>query len=49
MVPAKTTFGGLGGFIPNPKLRLQEQVPEVARFKPLAARTEETYWAWIVR
>lgn len=35
--------------LPNPKARLREQVHEVARFKHLSWRTEETYWGWIVR
>jgi site-specific recombinase XerD len=33
--------------IPNPKLRLREQVREVMRFKHYAVRTEETYWGWM--
>ena len=33
--------------VPNPKLRLREQLREVMRFKHYAARTEETYWGWI--
>ncbi len=33
--------------IPNPQLRLREQVREVMRFKHYAVRTEETYWGWI--
>jgi hypothetical protein len=33
--------------VPNPKLRLREQVREVMRFKHYAVRTEETYWGWI--
>ena len=37
------------GFIPNPKLRLQEQCREVMRFKRFSFRTEETYWDWIKR
>ena len=36
-------------FIPNPKARLKEQFHEVCRFKHLAARSEEAYWAWVVR
>ena len=34
---------------PNPKARLKEQFHEVCRFKHLAARSEEAYWAWVVR
>jgi integron integrase len=36
-------------FIPNPKLRLQEQFHEVARFRQLSLRTEEAYWEWTRR
>lgn len=34
---------------PNPKLKLREQVREVARFQHLSLRTEQTYWEWIRR
>jgi len=37
------------GFIPNPKLRLQDQCREVMRFKHYFFRTEQTYWEWIKR
>jgi integron integrase len=33
--------------IPNPKLKLREQLREVMRFKHLSPRTEESYWLWI--
>lgn len=33
-------------FVPNPKLRLREQVREVMRYKHYSVRTEETYWQW---
>jgi integron integrase len=33
--------------VPNPKLRLREQLREVMRFKHYSVRTEETYWGWI--
>ena len=39
----------LGKLVPNPKARLQDQFHEVARFKYLAERTEESYWQWVVR
>lgn len=39
----------LGKLIPNPKAKLQDQFHEVARFKYLAKRTEDTYWQWVVR
>ena len=45
--PASTT--PLGALVPNPKLRLREQVREVMRFKHYALRTEESYWQWIRR
>src|SRR5271165_2051991 len=47
MEPAKTTFKAGEGFIPNPKLRLREQLGEVMRFKQFSPRTEEAYWVWI--
>ena len=47
MEPAKTTFRSPVGFIPNPKLRLREQVREVIRFKQFSLRTGEAYWVWI--
>ena len=34
-------------FVPNPKLRLREQLREVMRFKHYSVRTEESYWIWI--
>jgi integron integrase len=33
--------------VPNPKLRLREQLREVMRFKHYSLRTEEAYWNWI--
>jgi integron integrase len=33
--------------VPNPKLRLREQLREVMRFKHYSVRTEQTYWHWI--
>jgi len=47
MEAAKATFRPPAGFIPNPKLRLREQVHEVARFKQFSLRTEEAYWVYI--
>lgn len=35
--------------VPNPKLRLQEQLREVMRFHHYSVRTEEAYWQWIKR
>jgi integron integrase len=37
------------GLIPNPKLKLLDQVSEVIRFKHYSLRTEEAYRAWIRR
>jgi hypothetical protein len=37
----------LEGFIPNPKLKLLDQVSEVMRFKHYSIRTERTYREWI--
>ena len=33
--------------VPNPKLRLRDQVHEVMRFKHYSVRTEESYWLWM--
>ena len=35
--------------VPNPKLKLLDQVQEVMRLKQLARRSEETYIQWIRR
>lgn len=35
--------------IPNPKLRLREQLREVMRFGHYSPRTEQAYWDWIRR
>jgi len=43
----KATSKPRAGFVPNPKLRLREQVREVIRFKQLSPRTEDSYWVWI--
>jgi hypothetical protein len=45
MEPAETTFKAGEGFIPNPKLRLRDQLREVVRFKQFSPRTEEAYRA----
>ena len=47
METANTSLKVREGFVPNPKLRLREQLHEVMRFKQLSLRTEETYWNWI--
>src|SRR5712671_2006166 len=47
---ANTSVPGRGcGFIPNPKLKLLDQVSEVMRFKHYSIRTEATYRDWIKR
>jgi integrase len=43
------TSSGGAGFIPNPKLKLLDQVSEVMRFKHYSIRTERTYREWIKR
>src|SRR5947207_72758 len=45
-----TSVPGAGcGFIPNPKLKLLDQVSEVMRFEHYSIRTETTYRDWIKR
>ena len=43
------TYRPQEGFIPNPKLKLLDQVSEVMRFKHYSIRTEQTYREWIKR
>jgi integrase len=46
--PDKTTLATpLARLLPNPKLKLREQLREVMRFKHFSHRTEEAYWHWI--
>ncbi len=33
--------------VPNPQLRLRDQLREVMRFKHYSVRTEEAYWGWM--
>ena len=33
--------------VPNPKLRLRQQVHEIMRLKHYSLQTEEAYWVWI--
>jgi hypothetical protein len=47
MEPAKATFRRYEGFVPDPKLRLREQLRQVMRFKQFSLRTEAAYWNWI--
>jgi hypothetical protein len=43
MEPANTTFRRREGCVPNPKLRLHEQLREVMRFKQFSLRKEKAY------
>jgi len=43
----KTNTTSRDGLIPNPKLRLREQVGEVMRYRHYSFRTEQAYWHWI--
>lgn len=36
-----------GRFLPNPKLKLREQLAEVCRFRHMSHRTENAYWHWM--
>jgi integron integrase len=38
-----------GLLTPNPKGRLRDQFPEVARFRHFSPRTETSYWDWVLR
>src|SRR6266568_3302884 len=42
-------YGPPEGFIPNPKLKLLDQLSEVMRFKHYSIRTETTYREWVKR
>ena len=39
----------VAGFIPNPKVKLLDQVREVIRLKHYSIRTEQAYVQWIKR
>ena len=50
ITPGKTTMSPstpLGRFLPNPKLKLREQLREVCRFRHLSHRTDNAYWHWM--
>jgi site-specific recombinase XerD len=52
MRSAANAAGGLRAgeaVVPNPKVRLKVQFHEVCRFRHVSLRTEEAYWAWVVR
>jgi len=42
-------MAGIEGIIPNPKLKLMQQVREVMRLKHYSIRTERCYCDWIKR
>lgn len=44
---AKASGKVLGKFLPNPKLKLREQLAEVCRYRHMSHRTEGAYWHWI--
>ena len=46
---ARTGCDGWEAVIPNPKLKLMEQVREVLRLRHYAIRTEQCYCDWIRR
>ena len=39
--------GWMDRFLPNPKLKLREQLGELCRFRHYSHRTENVYWHWI--
>jgi hypothetical protein len=47
MKPAKASGVSKELFIPNPKLKLLDQVRHVMRFKHLSIRTEQAYIGWM--
>jgi len=46
---AKAEKPPVTGFIPNPKVKLLDQVREVIRLKHYSIRTEQAYVQWIKR
>ena len=44
---AKSSGKASDKFLPNPKLKLREQLAEVCRFRRMSHRTESAYWSWI--
>src|SRR5438876_2180540 len=49
MEKAKAAYHSRLGVVPNPKLRLLDQVRELIRVKPYSIRTEDAYVQWIKR
>lgn len=44
---SKSSGKALGKFLPNPKLKLREQLAEICRYRHMSHRTENAYWCWI--
>ena len=49
MEKAKAAYHSRDGVVPNPKLKLLDQVREVIRVKHYSIRTEDAYVQWIKR
>src|SRR5882672_8842178 len=49
MESGKAAFVPPGSIVPNPRLKLLDQVREVTRFRHYSLRTEQAYAAWIKR
>ena len=49
MKPTKAASGRRDLFVPNPKLKLLDQMREVCRLRHFSLRTEQTYVAWARR
>src|ERR1044071_6979083 len=49
MEKAKAAYHSRDGVVPNPKLKLLDQVREVIRLKHYSIRTEDAYVQWIKR
>lgn len=49
MATRKAASGQGAVFVPNPKLKLLEQMREVCRLKHFSLRTEQSYVAWVKR
>ena len=47
MDSVNATFRRREVMVPNPRLRLRDQLHEVMRFKQFSTRTEDAYWNWI--
>jgi hypothetical protein len=46
---ARASVAPREAIVPNPKAKLRDRVHEVARFKHLSPRTEQSYWDWMRR